>query len=69
MSFVGLEIHTDSAVGIGRRCAAYLQGTLAYLKWPKEWTGTDILRYMTYLEIFVIAIFLWFDRFQLKNMY
>jgi hypothetical protein len=40
------------------------------LKWPKEWSGTDILRDMTYLEIIPIAlaIFLWFDRFQLKNI-
>jgi hypothetical protein len=43
---------------------------LAYLKWQKEWSGTDILRDMTYLEIIPIglAIFLWFDRFQLKNI-
>jgi hypothetical protein len=42
----------------------------AYLKWSKEWSGTDILRDMTYLEIIPIAlaIFLWFDRFQLKNI-
>ena len=56
--------------GIGNGCAAYLQGNWAYLKWPKEWSETDILRDMTYLEIIPIAlaIFLWLDRFQLKNI-
>ena len=70
MSNVELELYTDSAGGIGKGCAAYLQGKWAYLKWPKEWSGTDILRDMTYLEIIPIAlaIFLWFDRFQLKNI-
>ena len=63
MSNVELELYTDSAGGIGKGCAAYL-------KWPKEWSGTDILRDITYLEIIPIAlaIFLWFDRFQLKNI-
>ena len=69
MSFVELELDTESAGGIGKRCGAYLQGEWVYLKWPKEWSWTDILRYMTYLEIFLIAIFVWFDRFQLKDMY
>jgi hypothetical protein len=70
MSNVELEFFTDSAGSIGKGCAAYLQGKLAYLKWPKEWSGTDILRDMTYLEIIPIAlaIFLWFDRFQLQNI-
>jgi hypothetical protein len=44
MSNVELELYTDSAGGIGKGCAAYLQGKWAYLKWPKEWSGTDILR-------------------------
>jgi hypothetical protein len=56
MSNVELELYTDSAGGIGNGSAAYLQGNWAYLKWPKEWSGTDILRDMTYLEIIPIAL-------------
>jgi hypothetical protein len=55
MSNVELELYTDSAGGIGKGCAAYLQGKWAYLKWPKEWSGTDILRDMT--EALVVAIY------------
>ena len=32
MSNVKLELYTDSARGIGKGCAAYLQGKWAYLK-------------------------------------
>jgi hypothetical protein len=46
MSNVELEFNTDRAGSISKGCAAYLQGKLAYLKWPKEWFGTDSLRDM-----------------------
>jgi hypothetical protein len=57
MSYVELELDTDSAGGFGKGCAAYLQGRWPYLKWSKQWYGTDIVTYMTYLEIISIAIF------------
>ena len=44
MSNVELELYAYSAGAIGKGCAAYLQGKWAYLKWPKEWSGNDILR-------------------------
>ena len=65
-----LDLYTDSAGGIGKGCAAYLNGQWAYLPWPVEWDGSEIMKDMTYLEIIPIAlaIFLWFDKFHLKNI-
>ena len=57
MSYVELELYTDSVGGFGKGCAAYLQGRWPHLKWSKQWSGTDIVTNMTYLEIISIAIF------------
>ena len=69
-SNVDLKLYTDSAGGRGKGCTAYFKGKWAYLEWPSEWQGTDILRDMTFLEILPIAlaIYLWFDHFYLKNI-
>jgi len=70
MSNVKFKLFTDSAGGKGKGCAAYLQGSWAYLEWPNEWAESDILKDMTYLEIIPIAlgILLWCNKFYLKNI-
>ena len=65
-----LELYTDSAGGLGKGCAAYLNGKWTFLEWPTDWNSSEIFKDITYLEIIPIAlaIFLWFDQFYKKNI-
>jgi hypothetical protein len=61
-----LESFTDSAAGSTKGCGSYYQGIWAFLKWPEEWSGTDILKGITYLEMIPIAlsVYLWGNLFK-----
>jgi hypothetical protein len=65
-----LELFTDSAGGSTKGCGSYFQGKWAFLKWPEEWSGTDILKDITYLEMIPIAlsVYLWGILFLKKNI-
>ncbi|VDI81167.1 Hypothetical predicted protein [Mytilus galloprovincialis] len=45
-----LELYTDSAGGLGKGCAAYLNGKWTFLEWPNEWNSSEIFKDITYLE-------------------
>lgn len=65
-----LELFTDSAGGSTKGCGSYFQGKWAFLKWPEEWSGTDILKDITYLEMIPIAlsVYLWGNLFLKKKI-
>lgn len=66
-----MQLFTDSAgAGPGKGCGCYFQGKWAFLPWPKEWFGSDILLDLTFLETIPIAlaIFLWYERLQRKRI-
>ncbi|VDI02733.1 Hypothetical predicted protein [Mytilus galloprovincialis] len=56
-----LQLFTDSAGGSTKGCGCYFQGKWAFLKWPVEWSGTEVLRDISYLEMIPIAlsVYLW----------
>jgi hypothetical protein len=49
---------------------SYFQGKWAFLKWSEEWSGTDILKDITYLETIPIAlsVYLWGNLFLKKKI-
>ena len=49
---------------------SYFQGKWAFLKWSEEWSGTDILKGITYLETIPIAlsVYLWGNLFLKKKI-
>ena len=65
-----LELFTDSAGGSTKGCGSYFQGKWTFLKWPEEWSGTDILKDITYLEMIPIAlsVYLWGNLFLKKKI-
>ncbi|XP_063426544.1 uncharacterized protein LOC134710223 isoform X1 [Mytilus trossulus] len=65
-----LQLFTDSAGGSTKGCGCYFQGKWAFLKWPVEWSGTEVLRDISYLEMIPIAlyVYLWGNLFQKKKI-
>ena len=61
-----LQLFTDSAGGSTKGCGCYFQGKWAFLKWPVEWSGTEVLRDISYLEMIPIAlsVYLFGNQFQ-----
>ena len=47
-----LELFTDSAGSAEMGCRAYFSGQWAYLLWPKSREEEDILKDMTFLELY-----------------
>ena len=70
ISNVDLKLYTDSAGGASKGCGAYCQDKWVYLQWPLEWTDSEILKDITFLEIIPIAlaIFLWYKLFHKKRI-
>ena len=62
-----LELFTDSSGGQNRGFGIYFQGKWAHKCWPKLWEEMDILKDITFLELFpvVVALCIWGE--QLKN--
>ena len=62
-----LELFTDSAGGEDMGFGIYFKGHWAHGDWPDSWKQSDILRNITFLELFpvVTAVYMW--REDLKN--
>jgi hypothetical protein len=56
-----LESFTDSAAGSTKGCGSYYQGIWAFLKWPEEWSGTDLL--------LLLILRFYYLKFQLQPCY
>jgi hypothetical protein len=56
-----LQLYTDSAGGKNGGFGIYFAGSWAHAIWPQHWHHLDILRDMTFLELFpvYVAILLW----------
>lgn len=62
-----LELFTDSAGGQNKGFGIYFQGKWAQSCWPKEWAEHDLLKDITYLELFPVVISLHIWGVHLKN--
>lgn len=56
-----LQLYTDSAGGTKGGFGIYFAGSWAHASWPHSWSLSDIVRDMTFLELFpvYVAIVLW----------
>jgi hypothetical protein len=56
-----LQLYTDSAGGTNGVFGIFFSGRWTYSKWPAHWATSDIIRDMTFLELFpvYVAILLW----------
>jgi hypothetical protein len=58
VSNVDLQLFTDSTRGgstlptCQNGCGVFFMGTWCYFQWPKKWHNSDILRDMTFLEMY-----------------
>ena len=43
-----LKLQTDSAAGAALGCGLYFDGLWCHLSWPDQWSGSDILRNITF---------------------
>lgn len=50
------ELFTDSAGNIELGCGAILQKQWAFMRWPAQWEGTEVIRDITFLELVPIAM-------------
>lgn len=66
-----LQLYCDSAAGATLECGCYLQGKWANLQWPTDWHNTEVLGYITYLEMIPIAlsVYLWGNLFSKKKFW
>lgn len=62
-----LNLYTDSTGNAELGCGVYYKGHWAYLAWPKEWKGTEIMRDMTFLELVPILLALYIFRHEFSN--
>lgn len=65
-----LQLFTDSAGGENLGCGAYFQGHWVFLQWPIEWSSSDIMKNMTFLELvpIILAIYIWGHELQNKKI-
>ena len=65
-----LKLQTDSAAGAALGCGLYFDGLWCHLSWPDQWSGSDILRDITFLELvpIALAVCLWKERFTAKRI-
>ena len=46
-----LKLHTDSARGSALGCGVYFDGHWCHLSWPDQWSKSDFLRDIAFLEL------------------
>ena len=56
LSTNSLKLHTDSAGGSALGCGVYFDGHWCHLSWPDQWSRSDLLRNITFLELIPIAL-------------
>ena len=56
LSTYSLKFHTDSAGGSVLVCGVYFDGHWCHLSWPDQWSRSDLLRDITFLELIPIAL-------------
>ncbi|XP_061191730.1 uncharacterized protein LOC133199966 [Saccostrea echinata] len=63
-----LQLFTDSAGGQNGGFGIFFSGSWAYSKWPQDWVQSEIIRGMTFLELFpvYVAVLIWHE--SLANM-
>lgn len=70
VSATTLKLQTDSAAGAALGCGLYFDGLWCHLSWPDQWSGSDILRDITFLELvpIALAVCLWKEKFKTKRI-
>ena len=65
-----LKLQTESAAGAALGCGLYFDGLWCHLSWPDKWSGSDILRDITFSELVLIAlaVCLWKERFTARRI-
>jgi hypothetical protein len=65
-----LQLFTDSAGGPLGGFGIYFTGSWAHARWPHAWTTSDIIRDMTFLELFpvYVALLLWSESLSNKRI-
>lgn len=65
-----LNLQTDSAGGSALGCGLYFDGHWCHMPWPDQWSKSDILRDITFLELIPIAlaVCLWKEKFKEKRI-
>jgi hypothetical protein len=62
-----LQLYTDSAGGAGGGFGIYFAGSWAHASWPISWGLSDVVRDMTFLELFPVYVALRLWSAQLAN--
>jgi len=70
LSNEALELFTDSSGNENLGCGAYFGGEWIQWKWSENWSGSDIIRDITLLELvpIVLALFTWTFKFEGKRL-
>jgi len=70
LSNEALELFTDSSGNESLGCGTYFGGEWIQWKWPENWSGSDIIRDITLLELvpIVLALFTWTLKFEGKRL-